>query len=51
MNSQQQQVYEYSQQTDTTEHHAEAAQQAATQTATTSITAYKEPRILNRPLT
>ena len=34
---------------DVVEQRAETPQQAATQTATTSITAYKEPHVLDRP--
>lgn len=49
MDSQQQQVYEYSQQTDATEQHAKAPQQVATQTATTSISASKNPMSLTAP--
>lgn len=47
MDSQQQQVYKYSQQMDAIEHHVEAPQQAAT----TSIVSYEEPYVLDHPLT
>ena len=49
MDSQQQQVYNFSQQMESTEQHANTSQQTTTETATTSITVYKEPHILDCP--
>lgn len=49
MDTQQQQVCEYSQQMDATETHVEAPQQVTTQTTTSSINNYQEPHVLDRP--
>lgn len=34
---------------ESTKHHANTSQQTSTETTTTSITAYKEPHVLDRP--
>lgn len=49
MDTQQQQVYEYSQQMDVVEQHVKAPQHDSTQTDITSITTYKEPHALDCP--
>lgn len=49
MDSQQQQVYNYSQQIEATEQPANTPQQTPTATTITYITAYKEPHVLDCP--
>jgi hypothetical protein len=49
MDSQQQHVYDYSQQMDAIEQHVDTPKQVVTQSTTTSITAYEEPCVLDRP--
>lgn len=49
MDSQQQQVYNFSQQMESTEQHSTASQQTTTVTAAISTPIYKEPHILDRP--
>lgn len=49
MDSQQQQVYNFSQQMESTENYTNASLQTTTVTATTSTLVYKEPHILDRP--
>lgn len=49
MDSQQQQVYKFSQQMESTKQHSTASQQTTTITTSISTSIYKEPYILDRP--